>query len=73
VELVAGDPTQLREDCLAVRANGDVGKGGKERDGLLGIENQRPGACLMLDGFKRAGSLQRCYAGIGIEGERNVP
>jgi len=53
VELVAGDATQFCENRRAVRANVDIGKSRIERDGLVWIEDERPDACLKLDGAQR--------------------
>ena len=55
------------------RANVDIGISCEERDGLVRIEDERPGACLIFDGIERAGSLQCRQAGFRIEGKRNIP
>jgi hypothetical protein len=52
VEFVTGDATQLREDGRAVLANMDIGESRIERDGLVGIQDQRPGDGPMLDGIE---------------------
>jgi hypothetical protein len=72
VELVAGDATQLREGCLAVGANIDIGKSRVEGNGLVRIEVELPDTRLMFDGIEHVGSLQGRHARHGIKGERNI-
>src|ERR1700751_3859624 len=72
MELFTGDPAQLGEDGLAVTEDVDIGIGRIKSNGLVGIEDERPGTCSMLDGVERAGSLQRCHSGLGVKGERYI-
>jgi hypothetical protein len=39
-ELIAGDPTQFSQDLDAIGASDDVGVGGVQRDGLVGVEDE---------------------------------
>jgi hypothetical protein len=72
VELIAGDAAQLRKNGCAISADIDVGIGRIKGDGLVRIEDERPRTASMLDGIECAGPLQRCFARIDVESERQI-